>query len=149
MGVTSAETANTGQSANGSLTADRSTTGSGSASEATGSKSGASTSKSASDSAGSGLANLSKDPIARLGQWVSDNTLAAIAILLALVALVLAWALRSSKPQRPGVSGATPTVSAPAAAFEKQLKEIDLSLDEPSGAPSAVNASQIKPDAKA
>ena len=70
----------------------------------------------------------SEDVVARMGQWVKANTLAAGAILLALIAILLAWVLRSSKINR-DQDLKTAQQSAAAANFETKLKSIDLSLD--------------------
>lgn len=153
-GATAGVASQTGQSVSSAASTDRGSSDSGASAGSRGNTSGSKSSQSASSTtsgsttdAGGVWSNLSKDPIAKLGAWVGDNTMAAIAILLALIALILAWALRSSKNSPAAVSGSAVAVAAPAAAFEKQLKEIDLSLDEPdvSGAKSA---SEPKPNDK-
>ncbi|MCD8505104.1 MAG: hypothetical protein LRY49_09045 [Burkholderiaceae bacterium] len=66
----------------------------------------------------------------RVGQWVTDNTTAAIALLLALIALILAWALRATKTKPSEAQEAEKRVDHAAADFEQKLKNIDLSLDQ-------------------
>lgn len=66
----------------------------------------------------------------RASQWVSDNTTAAIALLLALIALILAWALRATKTKSTQVESAEKRGDHVATDFEQKLKEIDLSLDQ-------------------
>lgn len=103
------------------------------ASTAKDSKSGGSTSGDAKEKAGasgsSAGADVSKDPVARIGEWVKTNTMAALAILLAVIAIVLAWILRSSK-SRTEDAKVTQTQAVAAAGFEQKLKEIDLTLDQ-------------------
>ena len=70
------------------------------------------------------------DFFSRISQWVSDNTTAAIALLLALVALVLAWALRATKTKPSDVDVAQKRVDHASADFAQKLKDIDLSLDD-------------------
>ncbi|HEY7803144.1 MAG TPA: FimV/HubP family polar landmark protein [Orrella sp.] len=78
----------------------------------------------------------------RASHWVADNTTAAIALLLALIALILAWALRASKNKSGQVAAAQDRVERTSASFEEKLKDIDLSLDDkPQEAPG-------KPDGK-
>lgn len=67
----------------------------------------------------------------RLSQWISDNTTAAIALVLALIALILAWALRSGKDKNSERSDVKPRLDTATAKFEEKLREIDLSLDDP------------------
>lgn len=89
--------------------------------------------KGASSSSASGqspAADVSAGVFTRISKWVSDNTTAAIALLLALIALILAWALRSSKANPSGTDAPEPRGQQPSTDFEKKLKEIDLSLDE-------------------
>ena len=71
----------------------------------------------------------SSNAFARLGQWITDNTTAAIAILLAIIALILAWALRASK-NKPVAEVVEPKLDQASASFEEKLKDIDLSLDD-------------------
>jgi hypothetical protein len=66
----------------------------------------------------------------RVSQWVSDNTTAAIALLLALIALVLAWALRAGKRTPDPASVIESRVDPVSSNFEDKLKEIDLSLED-------------------
>ena len=77
----------------------------------------------------------------RLSHWVADNTTAAIALLLALIALILAWALRASKNKSAQVAAAQDIVERTPANFDEKLKDIDLSLDDKPEAPG-------KPDGK-
>ena len=66
----------------------------------------------------------------RVSHWVADNTTAAIALLLALIALILAWALRATKSKSNQVAAAQDRVERTSANFEEKLKDIDLSLDD-------------------
>lgn len=71
------------------------------------------------------------DAISQAKQWVVNNVLASIAIVLALLALILAWALRSPAQREPNKddSSAASTDSPQADAFKEKLQGIDLSLD--------------------
>lgn len=68
-----------------------------------------------------------KDAVTRAMDWVSNNVAASIAIVLALFALILAWALRatSRNEMASSTTGVTPEM-----AFKEKLESIDLSLDE-------------------
>ena len=90
---------------------------------------GASTGQSATGQSTAGQTTTSSNAFERLGQWVTDNTTAAIAILLALIALIIAWALRVSKTKS-SAGSASPRVEQATANFEAKLKDIDLSLDD-------------------
>lgn len=74
----------------------------------------------------------SQDAFARMSQWVSDNTTAAIALLLALIALILAWALRATKKRKLDDDAVSQRVDEADKQFEQKLKDIDLSLDDQS-----------------
>jgi len=76
----------------------------------------------------------SSNAFERAAQWVTDNTVAALAILLAVIALILAWALRTPK-KGPIDQNMTPRVERAADNFEAKLKDIDLSLDDKPEAP--------------
>jgi hypothetical protein len=61
--------------------------------------------------------------------------LASVAIVLALLALILAWVLRKSAvrdEEKDKPADVSPDVSPQAAAFEQKLQAIDLSLDDKS-----------------
>ena len=81
-------------------------------------------------SQGAQQGNEATNFFSKVGQWVSDNTTAAIALLLALIALFLAWALRSTKTKPSHPDTAKNRASDASAAFAQRLKNIDLSLDE-------------------
>lgn len=66
----------------------------------------------------------------KASQWVSDNTTAAIALILALIALILAWALRATKSKSAQTDASQKRVEHAATDFEQKLKDIDLSLDD-------------------
>jgi pilus assembly protein FimV len=83
----------------------------------------------------------------RASQWVSNNVTAAIALLLALIALILAWTLRSGKDKTVSPSGTEPHIDRATAKFEEKLKEIDLSLDD-QPAQTHPEQTSIKPDQK-
>lgn len=70
------------------------------------------------------------DLFSRVSQWVVDNTTAAIALVLALIALILAWALRATKSAQSTQSSLDKRGAHVAAEFDQKLKEIDLSLDD-------------------
>ena len=72
----------------------------------------------------------SQNAFERASQWVSDNTTAAIALLLALIALVLAWALRAGKRTPDPASVLESRVDPVSSNFQDKLKEIDLSLED-------------------
>ena len=65
-----------------------------------------------------------------MSQWVTDNTTAAIALLLALIALLLAWALRATKAKSSQVEQVQSRAEHIATDFNQKLQEIDLSLDD-------------------
>jgi pilus assembly protein FimV len=81
-----------------------------------------------------GAAEPAQDAVSQAIAWVSNNVAASIAIVLALFALILAWALRATgrqeKAQALGVAGAG--LATTQQAFKDKLESIDLSLDEPS-----------------
>ncbi len=80
------------------------------------------------DSASSRVDNASEpaqDAATQAVAWVKNNVAASIAIVLALAALILAWALRATS--RSGDINASAT--APEAAFKEKLAGIDLSLE--------------------
>ena len=81
-------------------------------------------------SQGAQQGNEATNFFSKVGQWVSDNTTAAIALLLALIALFLAWALRATKTKPSQSDTAKNRASDASAAFAQRLKNIDLSLDE-------------------
>ncbi len=87
-------------------------------------------------SGGRGAAEPAQDAVSQAIAWVSNNVAASIAIVLALFALILAWALRATgrqeKAQALGVAGAG--LATTQQAFKDKLESIDLSLDEPSTA---------------
>ncbi len=78
----------------------------------------------------------------KASQWVTDNTTAAIALLLALIALLLAWALRKTKSKSSQVEQVQSRAEHIATDFNQKLQEIDLSLDD------KPNAAAQKPDNK-
>lgn len=84
-------------------------------------------------SGGRGAAEPAQDAVSQAIAWVSNNVAASIAIVLALFALILAWALRATgrqeKAQALGVAGAG--LATTQQAFKDKLESIDLSLDEP------------------
>jgi pilus assembly protein FimV len=97
------------------------------------------TSSSAADSttplASTSAQAVSEDALTRFKHWVSHNLLASVAIVLALLALILAWVLRKSavrdeEKDRP--ADVSSELSPQAAAFEQKLQAIDLSLDDKS-----------------
>lgn len=146
----------------GSTNGATGSTGQGSGTAATASSAGgtAGTSSPASTGPGAGTGSgvpeavvQSDSAVEQVKQWVSDNTLAAGALILALFALIFAWVMRSSairdnasrdsgSSNRPS-EGAGQFVSAQARAFEDKLKDISLELDEPSE--SAASAGQGGP----
>jgi len=79
-----------------------------------------------------GTAEPAQDAISQAIAWVSNNVAASIAIVLALFALILAWALRATgrqeKEQALGVSGTG--LANTQQAFKDKLESIDLSLDD-------------------
>lgn len=80
-------------------------------------------------------AEPAEDAVTRAIDWVSNNVAASIAIVLALFALILAWALRASSREEEfsPAAGVSPEM-----AFKEKLASIDLSLDdEPTDPPSA------------
>jgi len=103
-----------------------------------------------------GAAEPAQDAISQAIAWVSKNVAASIAIVLALFALILAWALRSTgrqeKEQVLGVAGSG--LANTQQAFKDKLESIDLSLDD---APTAESPELVpaekpigsKPDGKA
>jgi len=66
----------------------------------------------------------SDSAVDQVKQWVSDNVLAAGALILALIALVFAWIMRSSAQRESSGRAQNPQ----AKAFEEKLKQIDLDL---------------------
>jgi pilus assembly protein FimV len=82
---------------------------------------------------GRGAAEPAQDAVSQAIAWVSNNVAASIAIVLALFALILAWALRATgrqeKAQALGVAGVG--LATTQQAFKDKLESIDLSLDEP------------------
>jgi pilus assembly protein FimV len=78
---------------------------------------------------------VSEDALTRLKHWVTHNLLASIAIVLALLALILAWVLRKSAvrdEEKDRSADGSSEMSPQAAAFEQKLEAIDLSLDDKS-----------------
>ena len=71
----------------------------------------------------------SDSPVEQVKQWVSDNTLAAGALILAMIALFFAWIMRSSAVRE---ASSREVVSPQAQAFERKLKDISLDLDDAS-----------------
>ena len=100
----------------------------------------------ASDTLAGPAGGLQIDAVTHAKQWVLDNVVASIAIVLALLALILAWALRSpgrrdeDKDDEPMVLD-----SEQAEAFKEKLQDIDLSLDNSGGEKPAAKL----PDARA
>ncbi len=72
-------------------------------------------------------ATSSDSPVEQVKQWVSDNTLAAGALILALIALFFAWIMRSSAVREASSREAR---HPQAQAFERKLKDISLDLDD-------------------
>ena len=91
---------------------------------------------SASDSAAA-EAVFTDSPVAQVKQWISDNTLAAGALILAMIALFFAWIMRSSAVRE---SSSREVNSPQAEAFERKLKDISLDLDDVSKDAAAVPA---------
>jgi pilus assembly protein FimV len=91
-----------------------------------------------SDSANAASSNF----FSKVSQWVTDNTTAAIALLLALIALLLAWALRATKAKSSHVEQVQSRAEHIATDFNQKLQEIDLSLDD------KPNTADQKPDNK-
>jgi type II secretory pathway pseudopilin PulG len=98
-------------------------------------------------SAGQGATEPAQDAVSQAIAWVSNNVAASIAIVLALFALILAWALRATgreeKAQALGVAGAG--LATTQQAFKEKLESIDLSLDDSSTAASPAVAQTEKP----
>ncbi|UOD49416.1 type IV pilus assembly protein FimV [Orrella daihaiensis] len=111
------------------------------ASQASGSS--PSTEQGSSASSQSSNSEVSVGMFTKVGQWVTDNTTAAIALLLALIALILAWALSATKKKSSQPDVDDKRVEHAAADFEQKLKDIDLSLDDKS------EPTMSKPDNKA
>lgn len=83
-------------------------------------------------SAEPGTVEPAQDAVSQAIDWVSNNVAASIAIVLALFALILAWALRATgrqeKAQALGVAGTG--LADTQQAFKDKLESIDLSLDD-------------------
>jgi len=98
------------------------------------------------------------DAVAKAKRWVVENVVASIAIVLALLALILAWALRSPAERSESKVEQDPVTDSPQAqAFKEKLQGIDLSLDaEPAASqPTAADSTESttagsakQPDAK-
>ncbi len=98
-------------------------------------------------SGGQGAAEPAQDAVSQAITWVLNNVAASIAIVLALLALVLAWALRATGRQETaqalGVAGSG--LADTQKAFKDKLESIDLSLDDASTAASPEVAQTEKP----
>lgn len=83
-------------------------------------------------SAEPGTVEPAQDAVSQAIAWVSNNVAASIAIVLALFALILAWALRATgrqeKAQALGIAGTG--LAETQQAFKDKLESIDLSLDD-------------------
>lgn len=82
----------------------------------------------------------SDSPVEQVKQWVSDNTLAAGALILAMIALFFAWIMRSSAVRE---ASSREVVSPQAQAFERKLKDISLDLDDASGDAAAAPTDKV------
>jgi len=96
--------------------------------DASGTNSTAATQASAANNAAT-ASEPAQDAVSQAMDWVKDNVAASIAIVLALAALILAWALRATSRSGDISSAAT----APEVAFQKKLAGIDLSLGDTEG----------------
>ncbi len=98
-------------------------------------------------SSSQGAAEPAQDAVSQAIAWVSNNVAASIAIILALFALILAWALRATSRQEK--AEALGAVSAGLAdtqqAFKEKLESIDLSLDDATTTTSPEVAQTAKP----
>ena len=96
-------------------------------------------------SSAASVTQIEPDAVERAKRWVVDNVVASIAIVLALLALILAWALRSPAERAESKVDPEPITDSPQAqAFKEKLQGIDLSLDS-EGRPSE---SSKQPDSK-
>lgn len=79
-----------------------------------------------------GAAEPSQDAVSQAMAWVSSNIAASIAIVLALLALILAWALRATgrQEQSQTLGDAGTGLADTQKAFKDKLESIDLSLDD-------------------
>jgi len=90
------------------------------------------------------------DAVGKAKRWVVDNVVASIAIVLALLALILAWALRSPAERSESKVEQEPVTDSPQAlAFKEKLQGIDLSLDaEPATVEPTSTEPAKQPDSK-
>lgn len=100
----------------------------------------------ATGSVGSDAAYPAQDAVSQAMAWVSNNVAAAIAIVLAMFALILAWALRATARQEKAqaLAAGTAGLNDTQQAFQDKLESIDLSFDEASAAGELPDATQTE-----